>query len=308
VFKVVFMSQTLNFTGLLRAQEIEQYRTEVILSHLLDFSFSSLRNYQQEYALIVESLPKAIEQYHKMLENSDISKCKLRLALDIPKMFGLEVHNLHREDDRRLVFEAAYVLCLYLMPQGQVCLWSNTDAMLESYPSFNRVDEHELSILLQYRNVMSVAMLVLAPKSKKAHLLDLVTRIVEGNDVRYITGSGETAATRRRVAIYENEGNIKPLPRPPRKNFPGFFKSSGSMVSMPSSSGDSTCSSSSSSNSSHEGNSSKHHIVLSPTNDHKRKRADSEVNFHEAANVLAMLMCSTSQQACAVEAAGSRSY
>ena len=43
---------------------------------------------------------------------------------------------------------------------------------------------------------MSIAILVLPPKSKKAHLLDLVTRIVEGNEVRYITGSGETAATR----------------------------------------------------------------------------------------------------------------
>ena len=60
---------------------------------------------------------------------------------------------------------------------------------------------------------------VLPPKSKKAHLLDLVTRIVEGNNVKYITGSGETQATRRRVAIYELEGNITPLPRPPRRNF-----------------------------------------------------------------------------------------
>ena len=66
--------------------------------------------------------------------------------------------------------------------------------------------------------MMSIAILVLPPKSKKAHLLDLVTRIVEGNEVRYITGSGETAATRRRVMIYELEGNITPLPRPPRKN------------------------------------------------------------------------------------------
>jgi hypothetical protein len=211
------------------------------------------------------------------------------MALDVPKMFGLEVHNLHREDDRRLIFEAAFVLTLYLLPQGQACLWSSTGTLLENYPNFRRVDEREQNILLQYRNVMAVAIMVLAPKSKKAHLLDLVTRIVEGNDIKYITGSGETAATRRRVTIYEHEGNITPLPRPPRKNFPTYFKSSGSVVSV--SSTTSNSGSSTGSYSSDESEPSKL-TVMSPINEHKRKRADSEANFNEAANVL-MLMCAT---------------
>jgi hypothetical protein len=39
---------------------------------------------------------------------------------------------------------------------------------------------------------------------------------VEGNEVKYITGSGQTQPTKDRVTIYEVEGNVTPFKRRPR--------------------------------------------------------------------------------------------
>jgi hypothetical protein len=274
------------------------YHQEVIINHLLDFSFTSLKKYTKEFSTIVNILPNAIENYCKLFESSDGSlKCKLKDALDTPKKLGLEVHALHREDERRLVFEAAFVMTLFMMPAGRIQIWSNVSTLIDKYPMFSRndIDEKELNTLLHFRNMMAVAILVLPPKSKKAHLLDLVTRIVEGNDVRYITGSGETAATRRRVTIYELEGNITPLPRPPRRTLSGSLSLSSDNISYQSD----TASHSPTSTTNNMSNRERENKFPSPQNEmdpihfnkYKRPRTESEVNFSEAANVL-LLLCS----------------
>ena len=64
---------------------------------------------------------------------------------------------------------------------------------------------------------MKIAQLVITPKNHKNHLLDIATRISEGKNMKYITGSGQTLATTRRVMIYEREGMIAPVRRPDRK-------------------------------------------------------------------------------------------
>lgn len=281
-----------------------RYQIDVIVNHLLEFSFCNLRRYSLEYPLIVQALTKSIEHYYNVFENTEnLVKCKLRAALDTPKLLGLDVHLLHREDERRLIFEAAYVMTLFMMPSSHQNIISSIDKFMEKYPSFVRVDRKEQMTLLKYRNMMATAILVLPPKSKKAHLLDLVTRIVEGNDVRYITGSGETASTRRRVIIYETEGNITPLPRPPRRS--PNESNRNRLKNEVSVTRQSTLSSSKSSllsnnyvklqhMSTHESMTKMEEEALSPSSQSfvaKRKRADSEVNFNEAAKVL-LLLCS----------------
>jgi hypothetical protein len=279
------------------------------MNHLLNFSFSSLKRYSQEFSLIVEALPQAIEHYYRIIDRADnVTKCKLRTALDAPKLLGLEVHILHREDERRLIFEAAFVMTLFLMPLSRKYLWNSVDTLLDRYPPFTKVEEVEQVTLLKYRNMMSIAILVLPPKSKKAHLLDLVTRIVEGNEVRYITGSGETAATRRRVAIYEKEGNIVPLPRPPRKNMADGSVNTPSTSRMMKRENFSLVTSSlkqarndgeplhklvpeALQMSKLEMSNQKESMQRENSPESKRRRADSEANFTEAANVL-LLLCS----------------
>ena len=277
---------------------------EVVMNHLLEFSFCNLRRYSLEYPLIVQALRESIEHYYSVFEKNDnLVKCKLRAALDTPKLLGLDVHLLHREDERRLIFEAAYVMTLFMMPSSRPHIISSIEELTGKYPSFVRVDEKELMTLLKYRNMMAIAILVLPPKSKKAHLLDLVTRIVEGNDVRYITGSGETASTRRRVTIYETEGKITPLPRPPRRNLNESDRSRlkkevsvSRQSALLSSNSSLVCNSHirCQNISTYECMTDMKEEAMSSTSQSyitKRKRADSEVNFDEAAKVL-LLLCS----------------
>ncbi len=64
---------------------------------------------------------------------------------------------------------------------------------------------------------MKVAMLVITPRLNKGHLIELVTRIVEGTNMKYITGGGQTKETSRRVKIYERESAVRAIPRPNRR-------------------------------------------------------------------------------------------
>ena len=49
---------------------------------------------------------------------------------------------------------------------------------------------------------------IIPSKWNKEHLLDIVTRLTEGKEVKYITGGGQTSATKRRVLVYESAGTI----------------------------------------------------------------------------------------------------
>eukprot|EP01035_Chromulina_nebulosa_P017498 gene17498-23054_t len=65
--------------------------------------------------------------------------------------------------------------------------------------------------------MIKVAIQVIPASGNKGYLLDMVTRIVEGHRKKYITGSGATSDTLRRVKIYETEGNVHVAERPERK-------------------------------------------------------------------------------------------
>jgi hypothetical protein len=51
---------------------------------------------------------------------------------------------------------------------------------------------------------MVLATQIIPAKGNKQHLLDLVTRIVEGKGVEYKTGGGQSKDTAKRVFIYES--------------------------------------------------------------------------------------------------------
>jgi hypothetical protein len=46
----------------------------------------------------------------------------------------------------------------------------------------------------------------------------VIPKLVEGNGVQYVTGSGQTQPTRDRVTVYEREGNVQPIKRLHRKS------------------------------------------------------------------------------------------
>lgn len=50
-------------------------------------------------------------------------------------------------------------------------------------------------------------------KKNKGLILQVIPKLVEGSSAKYITGSGQTQATKDRVFIYELEGGVQPFHR-----------------------------------------------------------------------------------------------
>ena len=75
--------------------------------------------------------------------------------------------------------------------------------LLLFYPSFEGIDEMELHVLARFRAFMVAALQLIKAKNNKTQLIAIASMLSEGR--LYITGSGQTAATSRRVLIYDVE-------------------------------------------------------------------------------------------------------
>ena len=56
---------------------------------------------------------------------------------------------------------------------------------------------------------MDLMFYTICPRHNKSLILNIITRIVEGRDARYITGSGQTIPTNDRVLIYSTIGECE---------------------------------------------------------------------------------------------------
>ena len=187
------------------------------------FDFSTLNTKTDFESVIRDSLPVIYQEISSQpYEHADISKLG-RITVSV---INEDVGFLSQKDETRLCFEVAFILMFQFVHRERIMTELNIDMneLLEKYPEFIPLDEDEKKSLLLYRNVMKVAMHIIPAKNHKNHLLEIVTRMTEGRDMKYVTGSGQTAATTRRVQIYEIEGGITPQPRPPRKPKPHPFK------------------------------------------------------------------------------------
>lgn len=88
---------------------------------------------------------------------------------------------------------------------------------LERYPDLVDRIFVERERLRQTANWMVLAFHVLQPRNNKSFILNLIPKIVEGKNARYITGSGQTRATADRVNLFRLEGDCEKIRRPPRK-------------------------------------------------------------------------------------------
>jgi hypothetical protein len=127
------------------------------------------------------------------------------------KEMGKSVGKLPVTDEVRLIFEAGFVLLFCELVYRRDKYNVDMDMFLRCYPEFAqdyRVDEQERHLLLKFRNMMVLCQKVISPQNHKNHLVDLVTRLAEGKNVKYIVGSGQSDKTSRRVLIYRREGNV----------------------------------------------------------------------------------------------------
>ena len=180
--------------------------------HLREISFDKLDDD------LMPILSEALDMYNNLFNFSPPHLNHMKQSLEIAKSLGIDTQKRERSDENRLCFEAAVVLVLANRAEGQAVQYHCMNRLLREYPEFSETEEIEQTKLLHFRNLMTVALLIIPANHNRAHLLNLITRLTEGRCVKYVTGSGAMRSTRRRVLIYEREGKIVPTIRPPRKD------------------------------------------------------------------------------------------
>merc|ERR1711991_616301 len=126
---------------------------------------------------------------------------------------SMGVEPLSRFNDKFLIVEVALVLLLSSRAEHQK-LKISFEEFIEEQPEFISETPAEQELLHTYRNMLAAALKVIPGKWNSNHLLDLVTRIVEGKDKKYVTGSGATKQTRNRIEVYHNLTGIEKQSKP----------------------------------------------------------------------------------------------
>ena len=119
-----------------------------------------------------------------------------------------------------LIFKTTNVLILLYLNFFPTLQFNSWEEMLVEYPSFSDVsDSSEKKFLLNFRNTMKVALVIIPASAHKKILIDIAGRL-EGSKCReFITGGGQKLCVRRRVKIYEHESGTKP--RSKKRQAPG---------------------------------------------------------------------------------------
>ena len=85
---------------------------------------------------------------------------------------------------------------------------------LNAYPGRFASESLEEQINLWHTaNWMVILFKLIPAKKNKGLALQVVPKLIEGWDAKYVTGSGQTKATQNRVHIFETEGNTRANPR-----------------------------------------------------------------------------------------------
>lgn len=193
-----------------------------IIKHITTVSFGPVIHDDELFSRVLKDVLPDFEACISSSGKDNVGNLKTVLKIvDQHLSQSTSILKLHRSDEKRLCFEAAFLLLYSNKEEADDAKIRTIPAFLQKYPEFKddaMIEPTEQETLMKFRNMMKLAQSFIPAKNHKEHLMDLVTRLVEGRDQKYVTGSGEKPATRRRVLIYEREGEIRPIPRPPRTN------------------------------------------------------------------------------------------
>jgi len=128
--------------------------------------------------------------------------------------FGRDLKEVKRQ--KALAKDAVRTCFTLLFYTHMVCTNSskllNMEDFLIKYPAFRSLDSNERELLHKFRNYTVAFMAFRPAKDNKAKCLFAAGVLSLEEHFVYKTGSGQSDATRRRVEIYEREGNITPQP------------------------------------------------------------------------------------------------
>lgn len=120
---------------------------------------------------------------------------------------------LSREEKRmaRIALKGCLVLLAYEDHKAaRSRILCNSSRMVSFYPEFATCTEFRL--LLKFRNIIAVSLTLMGAENNKAKHLIIATGLSEGKQARYVTGSGQTEATSRRVLILTRESQLSQSP------------------------------------------------------------------------------------------------
>ena len=172
--------------------------------------FASLFSDTSFSEMIVEKLQQAIIDCDNLTLSTSIVK-KFCHRYFHPSEFANKAEFKQVE----LIFKTLCVFIVSTEQRATSTFFRTTDELLREYPDFCLATTKEIKDLLLFRNMVKAALLVVEARLNKQLIIDIVARF-EGNFNKYITGTGQSLAVTRRVAIYEQEGNIVPEKRPYR--------------------------------------------------------------------------------------------
>lgn len=187
---------------------------------MISYSFSSIITKDTN---LMEALRECYVKFSEFCvsNRNNMNNIRMKSLLVVASQaYGINIDKINRAKEERLCFEAVALLLFsrkdYLYNSENFII--TKEEFLISYPDYTaqHIGPEESASLLEFRNLMKIAMYLIPPLHNKNHLLDLVTRMIEGKDVRHVTGTGATKATRLRVSIILKEGNLVVPKRPPR--------------------------------------------------------------------------------------------
>lgn len=128
----------------------------------------------------------------------------------IASKIGMDLSCLHKEGPLMyaLWFSLLCILKKYL--DVQQLKYPTIEQFLAAYPGwFVNECETEKQYLWQTANWMTVLFQMITARKNKGLVMQVIPKVVEGWDAKYVTGSGQKRATANRVHIFEVEGNTK---------------------------------------------------------------------------------------------------
>lgn len=128
----------------------------------------------------------------------------------VSSTIGLDVSGLHKEGTLLYALWVVILNCLQKYVTLDDFKYPTIESFLEAYPGhFQNESEYEKKYLWLSANWMCILFRMITARKNKGLVLQVVPKLIEGWDAKYVTGSGQTKATANRVHIFETEGNTK---------------------------------------------------------------------------------------------------
>ena len=161
-----------------------------------------------------------IEEYIKNLNIQNINNKHINIYLNNIKLkmkniiFGEINENIINRNISFLFYFFLVGVVSKLNISIDIFNYDKTNLLL-NYPEYKDLDDNEINSLITFRNILRCAFMIMSPKKSKDKLFNIIPFLI-GENKKYIIGGGQKEETRRRVEIYNFEGNIIPLKRKKR--------------------------------------------------------------------------------------------